>query len=176
MTYFKFLATGLMLLTLAACQSATAIPEAGANKADARFITEAFQVIQFDRQEGEIARVQAKDPRVKALAEKLTREADDYAEQIHPLAEKLGIKPPTILREDLRVRLGRMRLQGGLDFDRTYLDDQIASHEEAARSTAMMNPRDYSQPLMGVASNADATVKRNLASLRALRQQIGGPS
>ncbi len=173
MTHRKFFGAAAMLLALAACQSPTATPSAGANAADARFITDAYQIIEFDRQEGQLAQTQAKDPRVKALASRLTSEADQYAAQIAPLAKEAGIKPPNVLRNDLRVRLGHMRLQNGLDFDRTYLDDQIASHEEVVLSEGAMTPQEYSQPLMGVARSALDLVRRNLADLRALRQQIG---
>ena len=162
-----------MLLALAACQSPTARSTAGANPADARFITDAYQIIEFDRQEGRLAQTEARDPRVKALAAKLTSEADEYAARIAPLAKEAGITPPNVLRNDLRVRLGHMRLQNGLDFDRAYLDDQIASHEEAVLSESAMNPQEHSQPLMGVARSALDLIRRNLADLRALRQQMG---
>jgi len=50
------------------------------------------------------------------------------------LAKEAGIKPPDVLRNDLRVRVSHMRLQDGFDFDRSYLDHQIASYEEVVRS------------------------------------------
>lgn len=134
MTHRKLLSVAIMLLALAACQSPTATAIAGANTADASFITDAYQIIEFDRQEGQLAQVQAKDPRVKAIAARLTNEADQYAARIAPLAKEAGIKPPDVLRNDLRVRVSHMRLQDGFDFDRSYLDDQIASYEEVVRS------------------------------------------
>ncbi len=173
MTHMNRFAAAAMLLALAACQSPSASSTAGANPADARFITDAYQIIEFDRQEGQLARTEAKDPRVKALAAKLTSEANEYAARIAPLATEAGIRPPSVLRNDLRVRLGHMRLQNGLDFDRTYLDDQIASHEEVVLSESAMTPQEHSPPLMGVARSALDLIRQNLAELRALRQQIG---
>ena len=176
MTYKTLLAGAAVLLALAGCASPTATPSAGANNADAEFITEAYQIIQFDRQEGQIAQEQANDPRVKAIAARLMQEANDYADRLGPVAKQVGIKPPTILRNDLRVRLGHMQVQNGAFFDRTYLDDQIASHEEAVRSQEMMNPQQYSQPLMSLAGRGLSLIQGNLADLRALRAQLGGPS
>ena len=176
MTHKKLLAGAAILLALAGCESTTATPAAGANTADAAFITDAYQIIQFDQQEGQIAQKQAKDPRVKAIAARLMEEANNYAEQIGPLARQAGIKPPTILRYDLRVRLGHMQIQNGLDFDRTYLDDQIASHEEAVRNEEMMNPATYSQGLMSLSQSGNSLIRNNLADLRSLRAQIGGQS
>ena len=173
MTHIKRFGAAAMLLAPAASQSPRASSTTGANPADARFITDAYRIIEFDRQEGQLAQTQAKDPRVKALAAKLTGEANEYVARIAPLAAEAGIRPPGELRNDLQVRLGHMRLQNGLDFDRTYLDDQIASHEEVVLSEGAMTPQEHSQPLIGVARSALDLIRRNLADLRALRQQIG---
>jgi len=110
---------------------------------------------------------------VKAVAARLTNEADQYAARIAPLAKEAGIKPQDVLRNDLRVRVSHMRLQDGFDFDRSDLDDQIASHEEVVRSEDVMTCQEYSQPLMGVAHAAQDLIRRNRADLRALRQQMG---
>ncbi len=163
----------MAVLALAACQSSTATPSPGANKADAAFITNAYQIIEFDRQEGAITEKQAKDPRVRAIAAKLVDEANAYADRLKPVADAQGIKPPNVLRKDLRVRLTRMRLQPGLDADRGYLDDQIANHQETLNREKGMNPNEYTPSLMSLVQRGEDLVQRNLADLRALRQSLG---
>jgi predicted outer membrane protein len=176
MTRIAFLPAAAALLALAACQSPTATPAPGANSADAGFITDAYQIIEFDRQEGAIAQTQARDPRVKAIAARLVDEANQYATQLAPIAMAAGVRPPDVLRYDLRVRLGHMRLQPGIGFDRAYLDDQIASHEEVLRNEDMMNPQEYSPNLMGLAERGKDLIRHNLADLQALRQSMAGAS
>jgi putative membrane protein len=176
MTRLSLLPAAATLLALSACQSPSATPAASANSADAGFITNAYQIIRFDREEGQLAQTQARNPQVKALAAKLVNEANQYATELAPVAAAAGVNPPDVLRYDLRVRLGHMRLQPGLDFDRSYLDDQIASHEEALRNEDMMNPQEYSSGLMGLAQRGKDLIRGNLAELRSLRQQMGGSS
>ena len=176
MTPTRRLLPAAALLALAACQSTTATPAAGARAADAEFITSAYQIIKFDREEGEIAQKQAESPQVRAIAARLAQQANQYESNLAPVARQLGVKPPATLRYDLRTRLAHMRLQPGLNFDRNYLDDQIASHEEASRNVGMMNPQEYSEPLMGLAKRGLALVEQNLADLRALRRQMGAPA
>ena len=162
------------VLLLAACQGPTATPTtSGVNPAEVKFTTNAYQIIQFDQQEGALAQTQARNPRVKALAQQLTNEANDFATQLGPVAANAGIKPPTELRDDLRVRLGHMRLQQGLDFDRTYLADQIASHEEELAMQGSMAGSGVSPAFADLAQKGPALVRRNLDTLRALQAEIG---
>ena len=162
------------LLLLAACQGPTATTAtSGVNPAEVKFTTNAYQIIQFDQQEGALARTQARNPRVKALAQQLTDEANDFEAKLAPVAANAGIKPPTELRDDLRVRLGHMRLQQGLDFDRTYLADQIASHEEELAMQDSMAGSGVSPAFADLVQKGQALVRRNLDTLRALQATMG---
>ena len=170
-------AAGVLLL-LAACQGPAAKPTSGssANPAEVAFTTNAFQIIEFDRQEGKLAQTQARNPRVKALAAQLTDEANGFAAKLGPVAANAGIRPPTELRNDLRVRLGHMQLQQGQDFDRTYVDDQIASHEEEVMMQDAMGGAGVSPPFAELRSQGQDIIHRNLDTLRGLQAQLGtGP-
>ena len=163
------------LVALGACQSPIAVSTSGsATPAEIDFTTNAYQIIQFDREEGKLAQTQAKMPKVKALAQQLAAEADQFAGKLDPVAASSGIKPPTELRNDLRIRLAHMRLQTGFDFDRTYLDDQIASHEEAVSMQDSMMGGGASPAYSTLIRDGQATIKRNLDTLRALRAQMSG--
>jgi len=74
------LSAAATLLLLAACQNQNAKSTSGdANPAEVRFTTNAYQIIEFDRQEGALAQTQAKSPAVKAIAQQLTNQANDFA-------------------------------------------------------------------------------------------------
>ena len=164
------------LLLLAACQNQNAKPissDVSANPAEVRFTTNAYQIIEFDRQEGALARTQAQSPAVKAISEQLTSQANEFASRLAPTAAAASIKPPSILRNDLRVRLGHMRLQQGRHFDRTYAGDQIASHEELLRMQGGMNEGAVSPQFATLMRQGTALVQENLEKLRALQRQIG---
>ena len=161
------------MLLLAACQTPVArVTTSATNTAEIQFTTNAFQIIQFDQKEGALAQTQARDPRVKALAQKLTSEANEFAAKLGPVASAAGIQPPTELRNDLRIRLGHMQLQQGLDFDRTYLADQIASHDEEVMMQDSMRNATVSPQFSALAQEGQALVRRNLDTLRALQAQM----
>lgn len=162
------------LLLLAACQSQNAKSTSGdANPAEIRFTTNAYQIIEFDRQEGALAKTEAKSPAVKAIAQQLTNQANDFAARLGPTAAAASITPPSILRNDLRVRLGQMRVQQGLDFDRTYVADQIASHEELLLMEGGMGNEGVSPQFATLIQQGNSLVQTNLEKLRALQRQMG---
>lgn len=164
------------LLLLAACQNQNAQSTSGtANPAEVRFTTDAYQIIEFDRQEGALARTQAKTPAVKAISDQLTSQANEFASRLAPTAAAASIKPPSILRNDLRVRLGHMRLQQGQDFDRTYVADQIASHEELLLMQNGMNEGAVSPQFATLMREGTTLVQQNLEKLRALQGQMARP-
>ncbi len=174
MTMTRGLPVAAALLLLAACQNQNAQPTAsGANPGEVRFTTNAYQIIQFDRQEGALAQTQAKDPEVQALAAQLTNQANQFAAQLTPVATAASIAPPKVLRDDLRVRLGHMQLQQGQDFDRTYVGDQIASHEEVLKMENGMGNEGVSPQFLRLMQQGTGLLQMNLDKLRALQTRIG---
>ncbi len=167
------------LLLLAACNNQNAKPtssDASANPAEVQFTTDAYQIIEFDRQEGALAKTQAQSPAVKAISDQLTNQANGFAVRLAPTATAASITPPRVLRSDLRVRLGHMRLQQGLDFDRTYVADQIASHEELLRMQGGVGDEGTVSPQFAtLMRDGTSLVRENLEKLRALQRQVGSP-
>ncbi len=176
MTTIKTLTAAAALLSLAACETPTARSTGSANPDEVAFVTNAYQIIRFDQEESNLAKTEAKDPRVQALAARLLDEANQFEAQLAPAAASAGITPPNILRNDLRVRLGHMRLQHGLDFDRSYLDDQIASHEEALRQEDAMKTHGSGSRFADLAEHGEVLLKTNLQALRALQDDMSKPA
>ena len=195
MTIMRWLALSAGLLLLVACgggesaqptgglgqvltQRERARPTSpGVNPAEVQFTTNAFQLIEFDRQEGRLAQTRARNPEVRALAQQLTKQADEFAARLGPTAAAAGIRPPSILRRDLRIRLYQIRLQQGLDFDRSYVNDQIASHEEALRQGEALRAGSsgVSPQFAALMQQGNAEVRQSLDALRKLQREMGPP-
>jgi putative membrane protein len=160
------------VLLLTACQSPTATSAAGASSGDVEFVTNAYQLIMFDRQEGELARNDAMDPQVRALSAKMVDDANRFAAELAPIAAAEGIQQPNILDYGRRVRLSHMRLQHGLDFDEAYINDQIASHQEALSMHEVMTSSQGNLQLKALSEHARALVRENLAQLQAIQRKM----
>jgi len=165
------LATGA---ALAGCQTARPTSSSGdMNPDDLDFVTNAFNIIEFDRQECTIAQTQARTPEIRALAAQLLQQANDFDARLRPIAASAGIKPPTVLRTDLRVRAGRLRLGQGLDFDRAFIDDQIVSHQDALNLQEAMTSTSGSNPqLQALSRQGTDIIRTNLAKLHELQGKM----
>ena len=124
---------------LAGCESTHSTSTGDMNANDLDFVTNAFNIIAFDREECTLAQSQARSPEVRALAAQFLKEANDFDARLSPIATSAGVKPPTVLRNDLRIRAGHLRLNQGYDFDRAFVEDQIVSHQDAINLQEMMN-------------------------------------
>ncbi len=160
---------------LAGCQTtARSITASGdMNSDDLDFVTNAFNIIEFDRQECTLAQTQARTPEVRAIAVQFLQQANEFDARLRPIAASAGIKPPTVLRTDLRVRAGRLRLGQGLDFDRAFIEDQIVSHQDTLnlQETVMANPGTNPQ-LQALSRQGTDLIRTNLTKLQDLQARM----
>jgi predicted outer membrane protein len=172
------LAMPTALLALAGCRTeATSAPGGDMNPADLEFVTEAYNVITFDREEASLAPTYAHTPAVKEIAAHLLNDANAIAAKLDPIIKAQGINPPTELRTDLRVRLLHIRLNRGLDFDRSFIDDQIASHQEVlARRQLLIGTPGQNPQIVALAQEGIEELRQNLAALRAVQRQLPPPA
>jgi predicted outer membrane protein len=118
------LAMPAALFALAGCgTTATSAAGGDINQADLEFVTQAWNIITFDREECSLAQTYAHSPEVKEIAAKLLNDANAFAAKLDPIMKARGINPPTQLRTDLRLRLYHIHVNYGLDFDRSFIAD-----------------------------------------------------
>jgi predicted outer membrane protein len=163
------------LLALAGCGTTTATSESGGemNQADLEYVIQAYNVITFDREECSLAPTYAHTPAVKEIAAHLLEGADLFAAKLDRMMQARGINQPTELRSDLRIRLYHIRLNHGLDFDRSFLWDQIFSHREALhRLEVLLSTPGQNPQLVALVKDRDEKLRQNLAALRAIQAQL----
>ena len=182
----KQLATSALAFVIAAaavsgCGQTSATAPVGSNvsPADLAFITNAYNVTEFDRTIAAEAQTRASDPRVRALAAELLLEANQFRDKVNPVAEQLGIQPPAVVsfgqRADLQERVANLIRTGGHDYDREFLDDEIATHEEAlSRQQRMAADSGGNPQLRALSAEGTGLLRTNLAKLQALRSQLPG--
>jgi predicted outer membrane protein len=165
----------LMLATgglLAGCDTTRSRSSSDLSASDLEFVTNAFNIIEFDLQECTLAQTQAQSPEVRALAAQLLQDALNFKARVVPVAASAGISPPTALRTDLRVRVAHLRLNQGLDFDRIFIEDQIFSHQEARNMHEMVANTPGNPQIAVLSREATSIVRANLEKLRALQRKM----
>ena len=165
-----------LLSLLPGCQTTTATPASSSgdmSAADIDFVTNATNIIRFDRDECGLAVTQAKSPEVRALAAKLLDDANRFDDDLRPITAQAGIKPATVLPSTLRIRAARLRLGQGAQFDQAFLADQIASHQDALNLTESVIGGPSGNPsLAALSQRGEALIRANLQQLLALQRRM----
>ena len=87
------LAMPAALLALAGCGTATSAPGGDMNAADLEFVTQAYNIITFDREECSLAPTYAQTPAVKEIAAELLNRANAFAAKLDPYHQGAGHQP-----------------------------------------------------------------------------------
>lgn len=137
------------------------------------FFTEAFDTLEFDRLEGEEAVKRAKTPEVRDEARQLLQRAAAFDALLRPVAYREGVRLPKVLHRDLRVRVERLRMGQGGNFDRAFIEDQIRSHQDVLDLAVLVQGRpDVDQEVANISRQAVELVKQDLARLRGIQGRL----
>ncbi len=120
-------------LALAGCTTEEAqIRSSGSMGAsDTEYVTTAYNLVQLDRQAGQMVAAKAADPRVRDLATQVTAQADALYPGLQAAEKVGGITPPDRLPGDMAAEIDKLRELNGSDFDRQYVADELAAHQHA---------------------------------------------
>ena len=95
------------------------------------FVSNAAQGDMYEIQAGKIAEQKAKDPEVKAFAKKMVTDHTALSNEMKPLIKAAGQTPPADLDQRRKRLLDNLKAANAGDFDKTYMDQQVAAHDEA---------------------------------------------
>jgi putative membrane protein len=138
------------------------------NQTDQDFITSAFNIMQLDDQEGQLAAVQAADPRVKLIAGDLINKAETMEPQIDTVLATDNVTPPGRLSDNSQGEVTALVPLTGKSFDRTYLNDQIASHQRGIAAFKAEQASTQDPQLRQLAASALPVVQDSLSKLQAI--------
>ena len=97
----------------------------------AAFVSNAAQGDMYEIQAGKIAEEKAKDPEVKAFAKKMVTDHTALSNEMKPLIKAAGQTPPADLDQRRKGLLDNLKAANAGDFDKRYMDQQVAAHDEA---------------------------------------------
>jgi putative membrane protein len=94
------------------------------------FVTNAVQGNTFEIEAARIAEKKSKTPGVQTFAKRMIKDHTTLGNDMAPLIKAAGQTPPADLSERLKGMLDNLRATPAADFDKTYIDQQVAAHDE----------------------------------------------
>jgi putative membrane protein len=113
----------------AAAVGATSAATIGAHDTGA-FVDNLVQGNTYEIQAAKIAQQKATSPEVKAFAHMMIIDHTALGNEAKPVIAKSGKTAPTELDQRRKGLLDNLRAAGPNDFDKTYIDQQVAAHQE----------------------------------------------
>ena len=97
----------------------------------AAFVSNASQSDMYEIQAAKIAQARSKNPAVKAFAKMMVADHTALMDAMKPLVAAAGQAPADKLDDRRQGFLDHLNAATDADFDKTYIDQQVAGHEEA---------------------------------------------
>jgi putative membrane protein len=120
------------------------------------------------------AEKRSKTPAVQTFAKRMVKDHTALGNEMAPLIQKAGQTPPTDLSERLKGMLDNLRTAPAESFDKTYVDQQVASHEEALTLMQGYAKDGSDAGLKGAAAKAVPTVQEHLDMIKKLQASESG--
>ncbi|MDB5475159.1 MAG: hypothetical protein JWP49_670 [Phenylobacterium sp.] len=138
------------------------------------FVSNAAQSDMYEIQAGQIALQMSKNPDVKAFARRMIKDHTALTKQMTPLIKAAGQTPPADLDQRRKGFLENLKAADAASFHETYVDQQVAAHDEAL--TLMQGyAKDGSDPgLKAAAGKAVPTVQMHADMAKKLQAKLAG--
>lgn len=162
---------GPMAMNAAPGDAAAALPTSD-------YIMKAGQSDQFEIQEGQMASTMGKSPAVKNFGSMMVTEHRKTTTTLTKAVADMGQPPPSPppLSADQQAQIDQLRGMSGADFDKTYVSQQLASHQEALTVQANYAKGGSDAKLRKVAGSTVPIVQGHLKTLTTLQAKTNGAS
>jgi putative membrane protein len=94
------------------------------------FVSNAVQGNTYEIMAAKIALQTSKTPDVQAFAKRMIKDHTALGKEMAPLIKAAGQTPPADLDQRRKGFLDNLKAASPADFDKTYIDQQVAAHEE----------------------------------------------
>jgi putative membrane protein len=154
-----------------AAVGATSAATVGAHDTGA-FVSNASQSDMYEIDAAKMAEARSKNPEVKAFAKMMVTDHTAMMAAMKPLVMAAGQKPADKLDDRRQGFLDNLKAASAADFDKTYIDQQVAGHEEALDLMKGYAKDGSDAGLKGGAEKAIPTVQKHLDKAKAIQATL----
>jgi putative membrane protein len=138
------------------------------------FVDNAARSNMYEIQAADIAREKSKNPDVKAFAKMMVDDHTSLETQMKPAIQSAGQTAPTDLDQRRKGLLDNLKAAAPADFDKTYIDQQVAAHQEALTLMKAYADNGDNAGLKAAATKATPIIQKHLDRAQALQVKLGG--
>jgi putative membrane protein len=157
----------------AAAVGATSAATLGSHDTGA-FVDNATQGNMYEIKAAQIAQQKATSPDVKAFAKMMVVDHTALANELKPVITKAGKTPATALDQRRQGLLDNLNAATAKDFDKTYIDQQVAAHDETLTLLKGYGDNGGDAGLKAAAAKTVPKVQAHLDKAKAIQAKLAG--
>lgn len=157
--------------TAGAVGKTAAAAGAGSTKA---FVENAARGDRYEILASELALDRARSPEVRKIAEEIIHDHRQASQELQAAVQAAApdLTPPSDLDNRRQGMLDNLKAAPDEDFDKTYVDQQLAAHEEAVTLFNGYRDRGDDGPLKAFAAKTAPVLERHRAHVERVRGQL----
>lgn len=138
----------------------------------AAFVSNASQSDMYEIQAAQIAEKRSKNPDIKAFAKMMVKDHTASTAAMKPLVAAAGQTPADKLDNRRQGFIDHLNQATDADFDKTYVDQQVAAHEEALDLMQGYAKDGSDAGLKGGAAKIAPTIQKHLDKIKAIQASM----
>ena len=138
----------------------------------AAFVSNASQSDMYEVQAAQIAEKRSKNPQIVAFAKMMVKDHTKSTDMMKPLVQAAGHAPAAKLDDRRQGFIDHLNSASDSDFDKTYVDQQVAAHKEALELMQGYAKDGSDAGLKDGASKIVPTVQMHLDKVQALQASL----
>ncbi|HZZ68152.1 MAG TPA: DUF4142 domain-containing protein [Phenylobacterium sp.] len=138
----------------------------------AAFVSNASQSDMYEIQAAQIAEKRTKNPQIKAFAQMMVKDHTKSTDMMKPLIAAAGQTPAAQLDNRRQGFIDHLNKASDADFDKTYVDQQVAAHKEALDLLQGYAKDGSDAGLKGGAAKIVPTVQMHLDKIKGIQASL----
>ncbi len=129
---------------------------------DRMFVSKAMQGSMAEIQLGQMTLQKSNNPQVKEFAQRMIDDHTKLNEQMKPVAEQLGVKPPDQVSKGDRKTMAKLQALSGSAYDQAYIKDMVKDHKQDLNDFQMEASSGQDQMVKDAASQGSKVIAQHL--------------
>jgi putative membrane protein len=154
-------------------QAQTAVDVQSQIDFDHKFVKNAAEGGMAQVKFGELAAQKATNPEVKAFGQKMVDDHTALGNKLMPVAQQMGITPPTSLDKKDQAEYNRLNALSGDAFDKAYVKAMVADHKKDLSDFKYEASNTNNTDLKQVAKQGQQVIQQHYEMVQKLSSEVG---
>ena len=143
---------------------------------DRMFVSKAMQGSLAEVQLGQLTLQKSNNPQVKEFAQRMIDDHTKLNEQMKPVAQQVGVKPPEQISKGDRKTIAKLQGLSGSAYDQAYIKDMVKDHKQDLNEFQMEASSGQDQTVKDAANQGSKVIAQHLQMAQQMAKDQNVPT